>query len=142
MKKIIVSFTALALFWLSLQSCSKQEKTSSGPQAKPEYNLGCELLTPTEYQALPKFKMPAVTKILATAAVVSPIPPVGNQGGEGSCVAFGTTYAARSADWAINNSLSTFSYSTDIFSPEYVYNQIKVGSCSSCLLYTSPSPRD
>lgn len=59
-------------------------------------------------------------------------PPVGNQGSEGSCVAWSVGYAARSIDWYYKNNQSTFDYSVNIFSPEFLYNQIKFTSdCNS-----------
>ena len=59
------------------------------------------------------------------------MPPVQNQGGEGSCVPFATTYAARSAEQFYRSGALNYSYSTNIFSPEFVYNQIKTSDCGS-----------
>lgn len=53
------------------------------------------------------------------------MPPVGNQGNEGSCVAFSVGYAARSVDWYYKTGATSYSYSTNIFSPEHLYNQVK-----------------
>jgi C1A family cysteine protease len=65
--------------------------------------------------------------LAASVALITP--PVGNQGGEGSCVAWGTTYAGRSITW-VKDHTAQYSFGTNIFSPEYVYNQIKVGTCA------------
>jgi hypothetical protein len=65
------------------------------------------------------------------ASVSLTMPPVGYQGGEGSCVPFAVGYAARSAEQYYHNSASGYSYTTNIFSPEFLYNQIKVGDCGS-----------
>jgi hypothetical protein len=60
------------------------------------------------------------------------MPPVSNQGGEGSCVAFAVGYAARSAEQYYRTNASSYSNSTNIFSPEFLYNQIKFGTdCGS-----------
>jgi hypothetical protein len=59
------------------------------------------------------------------------MPPVQNQGGEGSCVPFATTYAARSVEQYYKTGASGYSYSTNVFSPEFVYNQIKTSDCGS-----------
>jgi hypothetical protein len=58
-------------------------------------------------------------------------PPVGNQGYEWSCVPFATAYAARSIEQYYRTHASSFSYSTNIFSPEYVYDQTKFTDCGS-----------
>jgi hypothetical protein len=59
------------------------------------------------------------------------MPPVQNQGGEGSCVPFATTYAARSVEQYYKTGAAGYSYSTNVFSPEFVYNQTKTSDCGS-----------
>lgn len=54
-------------------------------------------------------------------------PPIGNQGSQGSCVAWGTAYTGRSI-LKQEQSGGAFSASTNEFSPAYVYDQIKIGS--------------
>jgi C1A family cysteine protease len=58
-------------------------------------------------------------------------PPVGDQGNEGACVPFATGYAARSIEQYYRTNANSYSYATNIFSPEYLYAQIKVGDCGS-----------
>ena len=58
-------------------------------------------------------------------------PPVGDQGYEGSCVPFATAYAARSIEQYYKTNVTSYSYSLNIFSPEYVYNQTKFGDCGT-----------
>lgn len=59
-------------------------------------------------------------------------PPIGNQGYEWTCVPFATTYAARSIEQYYRTNASGFDLATNIFSPEYVYNQTKIASdCGS-----------
>jgi C1A family cysteine protease len=59
------------------------------------------------------------------------VPPVGDQGQQGACVAWGTTYAGRSTEWQRTHA-AAWSKSVNIFSPAYVYNQIKISSdCGS-----------
>jgi len=50
------------------------------------------------------------------------MPPVLNQGSEGSCVAFAVGYAARSVEYYNATGISK------TFSPEYLYNQVKFSS--------------
>jgi archaellum component FlaF (FlaF/FlaG flagellin family) len=60
------------------------------------------------------------------------MPPVGNQGAESSCIVFNTVYGARSCEQYYRTNATSYSYATNIFSPEYVYNQTKIGSdCGS-----------
>jgi hypothetical protein len=58
-------------------------------------------------------------------------PPVGYQGGEGNCVVFASTYAARSIEQYYKTGASSYSFATNIFSPEFVYNQTKFSDCGS-----------
>jgi hypothetical protein len=60
------------------------------------------------------------------------MPPVGYQGSEFSCVAFAVGYAARSAEQFYRTGASSYSYGTNIFSPEFLYDQTKISSdCGS-----------
>ncbi len=66
------------------------------------------------------------------SSVVLLMPPVQNQGGEGSCVAFAVGYAARSCEKYYSSGASSYSESVNILSPEYLFNQTKTTSyCSS-----------
>jgi hypothetical protein len=59
-------------------------------------------------------------------------PPVSNQGSEGSCVAFSVGYAARSIHEYYSKGHTSFSTSVNIFSPEFLYNQVKFSEdCNS-----------
>ena len=67
-----------------------------------------------------------------TSGISLIMPPVGNQGGEGSCVAFAVGYAARSTEQYYRTNAGSYSNSTNIFSPEFLYNQVKFSSdCGS-----------
>lgn len=57
------------------------------------------------------------------------MPPVQNQGSEGACVAFASAYV-RSGEWFTKSGATIYSYTSNIFSPEFIYNQIKVGDCA------------
>jgi hypothetical protein len=60
------------------------------------------------------------------------MPPVQNQGTEFSCVAFAVGYAARSAEQFYKTKATSYSYATNIFSPEFLYNQTKISAdCGS-----------
>lgn len=80
---------------------------------------GC-LLTPKEiYEKVPLAKEPAL-KATATYRYLN-CPSVGNQGSDGACVGWGSAYAGRSIMTGANT----------VFSPSYVYNQIKISDCAS-----------
>lgn len=72
-----------------------------------------------------------ITPPTLPSSVTLAMPPVQNQGSEGSCTAFATLYA-RDAEQYFRSGASSYSTTTNIFSPEFLYNQTKVGSgCSS-----------
>jgi len=132
MKKSIFTFFAVTLVISVFVSCTKENASlQQSGQDTPQFSLGCQLLPPAEYEAIPIATPIYELKALPFLVNLNS-PPVGNQGGEGSCVAWGTTYAGRSIDWYVTNGNSSYTYATNIFSPEYVYNQIKVtASCGS-----------
>jgi hypothetical protein len=57
-------------------------------------------------------------------------PPVGNQGAEGSCVSWDEAYGAMSVETYYRTGATSFSYSSNIFSPEYNYDYAKLFDCS------------
>jgi C1A family cysteine protease len=60
------------------------------------------------------------------------MPPIGYQGSEGSCVSWAVAYGARSCKQYYATNALSYSYSSNIFSPEYVFNQTKSGTnCAS-----------
>ena len=58
------------------------------------------------------------------------MPPVITQGSEGSCVSFAVGYYTRSAEQYNNTSSPGYSYSSNIFSPEYLFDLTKSDSTS------------
>ncbi|MGE5520772.1 MAG: Ig-like domain-containing protein [Candidatus Dadabacteria bacterium] len=63
------------------------------------------------------------------------MPTPRNQGLEGSCVSFAAVYAARSAEQYYKTNASGYSDAVNLFSPEYVFNQVNLdGACSSSAL--------
>ena len=132
MKKIFAILLVAGLVGVIMNSCKKNDAQLSDqtPVVNNVYHeMGCELLPAAEYAKIPVSKIPNVA-IKATVLTLN-VPPVGDQGGEGSCVAWGTTYAGRSIDWQFDH-VASWSTAVNIFSPEYVYNQIKAKrSCGS-----------
>ncbi|EKP11630.1 C1 family peptidase [Leptospira borgpetersenii] len=81
---------------------------------------------------------------LASNVDLSPsMPPVGNQGEQGSCVAWSTAYATKSfqeyierkgsKDWSLRTPEGNPNYSK-IFSPAFIYNQINGGRDNGSLI--------
>jgi hypothetical protein len=58
-------------------------------------------------------------------------PAAGNQGNEGNCVGFSVAYGARSIEQYYRTNATSYSFDSNIFSPEYVYNQTKFSDCGS-----------
>lgn len=136
MKKLVLILALVGVGFFVMNSCQKATQADAKIEQEQVVNyhsLGCELLPAEEYVKIPVAKNPSVE---LKATVTINVPPVGNQGGEGSCVAWGTAYAARSIDWQASHP-ATWSTSVNIFSPEYVYNQIKLGSCTAGSYVTS-----
>ncbi len=94
---------------------------------------GVHLVTATAKDAAGNQGTKSVSVTINTVVVDPPassgfqlaMPPVGAQGGEGSCAAFAIGYAARSAEYYYRSGATSYSYATNIFSPEFLYNQTK-----------------
>lgn len=140
--KTLKSLLLLCATALLLTACQKEqlepasESVTSATMAQDETpgvnerELGCALLPAADYAKLPK--MPdiiAVQTLPVTYTLVCP--PIGNQGGEGSCVGWALAQAARSITYKFSKGQLSWANNVNIFSPEYVFNQIKVNS--SCL---------
>jgi len=131
MKKLFAILLIAGMGSFVMNSCQKSSdvKLTNDQEVSTLHSLGCNLLPADEYAKIPVAKEleGAVTKV----AVMLNVPPVGNQGGEGSCVSFGVGYDARSIAWQAGHP-AAWSQSVNIFSPEFLYNQIKAKrSCGS-----------
>ena len=124
---LLVAFLALGI---AFTACNKDASVEQQDQSQPR-ELGALFLPTSEYAKIPTAVLTRDEQLKALpTAVILQTPAPGDQGGEGSCVAWGTTFAARSITKHIVN--SSYAINTDIFSPEYVYNQIKATSdCGS-----------
>ena len=104
------------------------------------FSSGSHTLNATASDAAGNLGSSSIQVIVNTVVITPPVlptsfqlmmPPVGYQGGEGSCVAFATAYAARSVEKFYTSNATSYSYSTNIFSPEFLYDQTKFGDCGS-----------
>ncbi len=90
------------------------------PAAAQSYGTGLSLLPPQEYEALPA--VPRFRAFLPPSADLSEwFPAVGNQGQQGSCTAWSTTYYMRS--YYVNRQSGSAVRAASL-SPAFVYNQL------------------
>ncbi|MEI7557126.1 C1 family peptidase [Candidatus Chlorohelix sp.] len=94
----------------------------------PLHPTGLKLPSPKELAALPPLKPRAVRSNLpASVDYTYLMPPIGNQGSQGSCTAWATGYyyktfqEEKKFNWAVNTPLHQYS-------PAFIYNQINFGA--------------
>lgn len=124
---------ALVMVVAIVFSCQKENEVRDDNPVTEQatHELGCLMLPTEAYMSIPLKDAPTSLLKAAPKVLNLNVPPVGDQGGEGSCVAWGTTYAGRSISWQVSHP-AAWSQAVNIFSPEYVYNQIKASSdCES-----------
>ena len=136
MKNLKLIIAAVGIF--SISSCtnsSEQSNLADIPDSSKQYALGAKFVDSKTYESFQKVDVNALAmKYLGKSAtsVQAALPSsftiagsaIGDQGNEGSCVAWATAYAAASA------LEYNFKGVTEPRSPEYVYNQIKIGDCA------------
>lgn len=127
--------TVLAAALLTLALCqaraddlAKYIRTDQGPDVR--HATGFVRDDPARYQAttaVPKFRAfyPAQWDLSAD------LPPPGNQGKQGSCVAWAVGYAARTY-YLKHNYSADVTAATNILSPAYIFNSLRTtrGDCS------------
>lgn len=101
---------------------------------------GIHTVTASAYDAAGNNSTQSI-QVTANTTVINPptlpasaqllMPPVKNQGGEFSCVAFAAGYAARSAEQFYKTAAAGYDFSTNVFSSEFLYNQTKFGDCGA-----------
>ncbi len=148
-KQLLAAFQLLCWLVLSgliLIQCKKSDNTPVTPSTPgsqvDSLRTGAKPLDKSKYESLPLLKEPFVGARLAATGkdpnlpaaydLTPSMPPVGDQGYEGSCVAWAIAYAARSYFGKVSKGLS---YTTAdgkqnadaVFSPAFVYNQLNKG---------------
>jgi outer membrane protein assembly factor BamB len=148
----LTSFCGAILFIMLLWACKKDDPVTP-PQTNPvdeevipgvNVGYGAELLEPSEYEKIKLIQEPQIAggriqkdvKLLPQYDLSAKMPPVQSQGIQGSCVAWAVSYAARSyfktMEGQGNYLLPDGSVNQEsVFSPAYVYNQIKVKDCAT-----------
>ncbi len=95
--------------------------------ANEKHGMGFIPENPDTYSAMPKASR--YRAYFSPDTDLSPLfPKPGNQGKQGSCVAWATAYAARSYLQARRQGENPSS-PEQIFSPAFIFNQVKVGNC-------------
>jgi C1A family cysteine protease len=141
MKKttILFSLVSIILIILALSACSNASLMTMSDDEKVEwfssqYPGGAEL-DPSEIRES-RGVYSAVTRngesLPATVDLSEMMPPVGNQGGQGSCTSWAVAYAAKTYYEGIEEGWN-LNYSGHQFSPAFLYNQIQAGFVSVVL---------
>lgn len=93
------------------------------------FALGLELLAPADYNSIPLAPVPLTGSLPRAVDLSADFPEPGNQGSQGSCVGWAAGYALKTFQERVERGWS-LSTDTHLFSPSYIYNQIKLpGSC-------------
>lgn len=98
--------------------------------------MGAKLVSQSSYAKIPEISIDVARGTTLPPVLNVPMPPVGNQGNEGSCVSWATAYAVRSSSYAATLGTTVFTYTDNVFSPEYVYNSL-VSYANDCTVGTS-----
>jgi C1A family cysteine protease len=102
-------------FYQQLQSARKRTPTSPPKD------------TTTTTPPPPTTVIPPTT-LPASYILTAPTP--GNQGSEGSCCAWAAA-SVRTIEQYYRTNATSYSYATNIFSPEFIFNQIEAGDCAA-----------
>lgn len=119
---------------LAFNACVKEDQSLPDVPLSEQRMLGVQFQPADVYNQFPKADLGAIAKSQGYTNIPLSLPvsytitgaPVGDQGGEGSCVAWATAYATASA---LEYNVKGTGFPTATRSPEYVYNQIKIGGC-------------
>jgi C1A family cysteine protease len=106
-------------FYRQLQSGARRAPKTSTPTDTTTTTVPKDTTTTTVIPPAP---------LAASYILTAPTP--GNQGNEGSCVSW-TAASARSIEQYYRTNAASYSYATNIFSPEFIFNQIQVGDCAA-----------
>lgn len=133
---IIAASTVFVMFPRGAWSAGAVDEPVREFLARPEsvkgdgaHYLGWQLSPPGDYRPAPAAPRLWSAMALSSAAdLTSQLPPVGNQGSQGSCVGWATSYYYKT--WSEKQEHSSWNLADNRyqFSPSFVYNQINGGS--------------
>ncbi|TXH58791.1 MAG: hypothetical protein E6Q89_02915 [Bacteroidia bacterium] len=126
--KSVTKIWFLVVILIITNGCVQEGENGEDP-FNPVYDLGLIAATEEDLQDASNYLPTLQTGTLPNSAILN-MPPIGNQGGEGSCIAFSAGYAAMS--YYINKNQNGNYSQNYIGSPEFLYNLCKFeGSCST-----------
>jgi len=102
---------------------------TSGP---PLYPRGLEFVDPAEYLKLVEAFAPSMGTLPVSVDLSADFPAVGDQGHQGSCVAWAVGYALKGFQEHEERSWS-YASKDHLFSPAFIFNHFKKGKCSGGL---------
>ena len=118
-------------FLLVFIGCKQTEKHVTGLLMSDSLELrNLPAYVSSEYAAVNKGVGTTIEAVALPASVRLDMPPVMNQGGEGSCASM-AVINVRSAEQYYRTSATAYDTSLNVFSPEYLYNQCVAGGCSA-----------
>ncbi|MGJ1404493.1 C1 family peptidase [Sphingobacterium sp. G1-14] len=91
---------------------------------------GLVFLSESEYKKIPLASTAMMGNLPESKDLSEWFPQPGDQGAQSSCVAWAVCYALKSYQEAVEKRRKPTDYS-QIFSPSYIYNQIKLSGCGS-----------
>lgn len=125
MKRLIhISFLSLLLFSLTLSSCDDFEIVIEDPGTGEEYAFGWT--ADDNISTVPtttNFGFGSTASLPSSVDLVPKLPPIGNQGSYGTCVAWAVAYNAKTALAGMDRGLSTSQLSSPAnqFSPKDLF---------------------
>jgi C1A family cysteine protease len=107
-------------FYEQMQSARKRTTSPTNP--------------PTDTTTITPPPTTVISPTTLPASYILTTPTPGSQGSEGSCVAWAAA-SARSIEQYYRTNATSYSYATNVFSPEFIFNQIQTGSCGASSMY-------
>ncbi|MCA8978261.1 MAG: hypothetical protein KDC98_26270 [Planctomycetes bacterium] len=126
-----LAMTALATAVLCLPGCSKGKGGDSPGLSNQANRLGLKATNPREDGGLTQLRLGAFA-LPSQFDWRAKLPPIGDQGRQGSCVGWSTAYYTKTAFEAMVEGWSTTDANHQ-FSPAWVYNQINGGEDNGSL---------
>lgn len=134
----------LPVFLFLISSCCEitGDCNTVEPEPEPIFNgTGLEPTPASQLQGIPFATPPSSGGLPNSVDLSGDMPPVGNQGSSNSCVGWAVAYGLKSYQEKIefghnyfdNNQLNR----DHVFSPTYVYNQIKLGNCGGSYIISA-----
>lgn len=124
--------SVVAFFFLLIVSCKKDNVEQTPDQNDPGISTGLVVSSDNDYLNIPFVDIPfgSTSNLPSSYDLSSDMPPVGNQGNIGSCVAWAAGYYLKSYQEKVQHNYQYSGYNT-VMSPPFMYNQIKIGDCQS-----------